>query len=36
MVYVASGLAQKKNLLEHNPDILVDNTEELIKLFSAR
>ncbi|MFX1570385.1 MAG: HAD family hydrolase [Promethearchaeota archaeon] len=34
MICVASGLAQKKNLLEHNPDILVDNTENLIKLFN--
>ena len=33
MICVASGLAQKETLLEHNPDILVDNTEELIKLF---
>jgi HAD superfamily hydrolase (TIGR01549 family) len=33
MVCVASGLAKKETLLEHNPDILVDNTEELIKLF---
>jgi len=33
MICVASGLAQKETLLQHNPDILVDNTEELIKLF---
>lgn len=33
MVCVASGLAKKESLLEHNPDILVDNTEQLIKLF---
>ena len=33
MVCVASGLAKKGTLLEHNPDILVDNTELLIKLF---
>ncbi len=34
MVSVASGLAKKQTLLEHNPDILVDNTENLIKLFN--
>ena len=34
MVCVASGLAQKETLNEHHPDILVDNTEELIKLFN--
>ncbi|MHA2392939.1 MAG: HAD family hydrolase [Promethearchaeota archaeon] len=33
MICVASGLAQKNTLLEHQPDILVENTEELIKLF---
>ncbi|MFX1325534.1 MAG: HAD family hydrolase [Promethearchaeota archaeon] len=33
MICVASGLAQKASLSEHQPDILVDNTEELIKLF---
>ncbi|MBY8991499.1 MAG: HAD-IA family hydrolase [Candidatus Lokiarchaeota archaeon] len=33
MVCVASGLAKKETLLGHNPDILVDNTEQLIKLF---
>lgn len=33
MICVASGLAKKETLLEHNPDILVDNTEELINLF---
>lgn len=34
MVCVASGLAQKETLYEHQPDILVDNTEDLIKLFN--
>ncbi len=34
MICVASGLAQKETLLEHQPDILVDNTEQLIKLFN--
>ncbi|MFX1308125.1 MAG: HAD family hydrolase [Promethearchaeota archaeon] len=34
MVCVASGLAQKETLKEHQPDILVENTEELIKLFN--
>ena len=34
MICVASGLAQKQTLYEHHPDILVENTEELIKLFS--
>ncbi|MFW9878655.1 MAG: HAD family hydrolase [Candidatus Thorarchaeota archaeon] len=33
MVCVASGLAKKETLLEHDPDILVDNTEQLIDLF---
>ena len=33
MVCVASGLAKKETLQEHNPDILVDNTQELINLF---
>ncbi|MFX1376100.1 MAG: HAD family hydrolase [Promethearchaeota archaeon] len=33
MVSVASGLAKKETLLKHNPDILVDNTKELIDLF---
>ncbi len=33
MICVASGLAKKETLQEHNPDILVDNTEELINLF---
>lgn len=33
VICVASGLAQKSALLEHKPDILVDNTEELILLF---
>jgi len=35
MVCVASGLAQKGTLQEHQPDILVENTEDLIKLFNA-
>ncbi|MFW9901194.1 MAG: HAD family hydrolase [Candidatus Thorarchaeota archaeon] len=34
MVCVSSGLAKKQTLLEHNPDILVDSTENLIKLFN--
>jgi pyrophosphatase PpaX len=34
MVCVASGLAQKETLNEHHPDILVDDTEQLIKLFN--
>jgi phosphoglycolate phosphatase-like HAD superfamily hydrolase len=34
MVCVASGLAKKETLLKHNPDILVENTEELVKLFN--
>ncbi|NHK32921.1 MAG: HAD-IA family hydrolase [Asgard group archaeon] len=34
MVCVASGLAKRETLLEHNPDILVDNTDQLIKLFN--
>ncbi len=34
MICVASGLAQKQTLKQHKPDILVDNTKELIKLFS--
>ena len=33
MVSVASGLAKKETLLKHNPDILLDNTEELFDLF---
>jgi len=33
MVCVASGLAQKETLLEHKPDILVNDTNELINLF---
>ncbi|MHA2087749.1 MAG: HAD family hydrolase [Promethearchaeota archaeon] len=33
MVCVASGLAQKRTLQEHNPDVLVNDTNELIKLF---
>ncbi|MFX1390950.1 MAG: HAD family hydrolase [Promethearchaeota archaeon] len=34
MICVASGLAQKQKLAEHKPDILVDNTENLIELFT--
>ncbi len=34
MICVASGLAQKETLKKHNPDILVDNSEQLIKLFN--
>ncbi|MFX1311767.1 MAG: HAD family hydrolase [Promethearchaeota archaeon] len=34
MICVASGLAKKETLLAHQPDILVDNTTQLIKLFS--
>ncbi len=33
MVCVASGLAQKEDLLKHEPDILVNDTQELIKVF---
>ncbi|MHA2008235.1 MAG: HAD family hydrolase [Promethearchaeota archaeon] len=33
MVCVASGLAQKQTLQEHNPDILVNDTNELVGLF---
>lgn len=33
MICVASGLAQKQTLLDHKPDILVDNTQNLIELF---
>ena len=33
MVCVASGLAQKETLLNHKPDVLVNDTNELIKLF---
>ncbi len=33
-VCVASGLALKANLLKHEPDILVDNTDELIEVFN--
>jgi len=32
-ICVASGLAQEEDLQNHNPDILLDNTESLIKLF---
>lgn len=35
MVCVASGLAKKETLREHQPDVLVDNTEQLIKLFDV-
>ncbi|MFX0004468.1 MAG: HAD family hydrolase [Candidatus Hodarchaeota archaeon] len=34
MICVASGLAQKQTLLDHKPDILVDNTENLVDLFN--
>lgn len=34
MICVASGLAQKETLKKHQPNILVDNTEQLIKLFN--
>jgi len=34
IICVASGLAQKETLKKHNPDILVENTEQLIKLFN--
>ena len=33
-ICVASGLAQKETLKKHQPNILVDNTEQLIKLFN--
>ncbi len=33
MICVASGLAQKETLRKHNPDKLVNNTNELIQLF---
>ncbi|MFW9824543.1 MAG: HAD family hydrolase [Candidatus Thorarchaeota archaeon] len=33
MVCVASGLAQKDNLIQHQPDILVNDTNELVNLF---
>jgi len=33
MICVASGLAKKETLQEKNPDILVENTQELINLF---
>jgi HAD superfamily hydrolase (TIGR01549 family) len=33
MICVASGLAKKETLQEGNPDILVDNTQDLINLF---
>ena len=35
MICVASGLAQKETLKKHQPNILVDNTEQLIKLFNV-
>jgi len=34
MICVASGLAKKETLKKHQPNILVDNTEQLIKLFN--
>ncbi|MFX1417530.1 MAG: HAD family hydrolase [Promethearchaeota archaeon] len=34
MVCVASGLAQKQTLQQHHPDILVDDTNQLIQLFN--
>ncbi|MBY9004100.1 MAG: HAD-IA family hydrolase [Candidatus Lokiarchaeota archaeon] len=34
MICVSSGLAKKETLIEHEPDILVNNTEELIKIFN--
>lgn len=34
MVCVASGLAEKNALLEHDPDFLVENTSELEELFN--
>jgi len=34
IVCVASGLAEKNALLEHNPDFLVENTSELMELFN--
>ncbi|MFX1366378.1 MAG: HAD family hydrolase [Promethearchaeota archaeon] len=33
MICVESGLAQEQTLKEHQPDILVNNTDQLIKLF---
>jgi HAD superfamily hydrolase (TIGR01549 family) len=36
MICVASGLAQKETLQENNPDILVENTQELINLFKPQ
>jgi len=35
MICVASGLAYKDTLLKHNPDVLADDTEHLIKLFEV-
>lgn len=35
MICVASGLAQKETLKKHEPDILVENTEQLIELFNV-
>jgi HAD superfamily hydrolase (TIGR01549 family) len=32
-ICIASGLAQKEDLLNHHPDILVDNTDELLKIL---
>jgi len=34
MICVASGLAQKQTLQQHQPDILVDDTKQLIQLFT--
>jgi pyrophosphatase PpaX len=34
MICVASGLAQKETLMEHNPDYLVNNTSELAQLLN--
>ncbi len=34
MICVSSGLAKKEILLQHEPDILVNNTQELIKIFN--
>ncbi|UCC19703.1 MAG: HAD-IA family hydrolase [Promethearchaeota archaeon] len=34
MICVASGLAQKETLKKHQPDILVEDTKQLIQLFN--
>ena len=34
MICVSSGLAKKETLLKYEPDIIVNNTEELIKIFN--